>query len=379
MATNHVRARLRVVVCAFAAAVALALPAAPAHASPSQGPEPTAGLGGQAVYDLVVLLSGRVILGGAFTSVGAYRRSNLGAVLANGEADPGFAPTVNGTVHAVAISEDGSRLFIGGTFTAVNGVPRHNLAALDPHTGALVGDWRADTTGGTPMVSSLAVSGDRLYVGGRYAGIDGSRKEKLAAVHVDTGNLIAWDTWVNGGVNEVRVSPDGGLVWIGGEFTRIRGVERPYFGAINAATGRTTRFAGLGNGSRLITLALSPNGRWIYTANNANRVNAYKIDSFAPRWSRHADGNVQAIAGSGPAVYLGGHYTTFDDQGVPRMFFAEVDAYTGALTTWDPRATGANKGVWALVVDGQHLYAGGGFTHFDGERQRLFAKFDGLP
>jgi len=380
MATNHVRARLRVAACVLAAAVALVLPAPPAaHASPSPTPVKTAGLGGKKVFDLVVLDSGRVILGGDFTSVGAYPRSNLGAVTANGKADPAFAPSVNGAVHAVAVSEDGSRLFIGGTFTAVNGVPRHNLAALDPYTGALVGDWQADTTGRRPMVSTLAVSGDRLYVGGRFDGIDGSAKQKLAAVDVDTGDLVAWNTWVNGGVNEVRVTPDGHHVWIGGEFTRIRGLDRPYFGAVNATTGKPTSFVGLGNGSRLITLALSPNGRWVYTANNANRVNAYKTDSVAPRWSRHTDGNVQAIAGSGPAVYLGGHFTMFDDDDISRTFFAEVDAYTGALTRWDPLATGTNKGVWSLVVDGQHLYAGGGFTHFDGVKQRLFAKFDGMP
>lgn len=279
----------------------------------------------------------------------------------------------------VAVSEDGSRLFIGGTFTEVNGVPRQNLAALDPYTGDLVDGWRADTTGTTPMVSSLAVSGDRLYVGGRFDGIDGSAKQKLAAVDVASGNLDVWDTWVNGAVNEVRVRPDGRHVWIGGEFTRIRGIDRPYFGAIDAVTGKTTPFAGLGNGSRVITLALSPNGRWVYTANNANRVNAYKVDSATPRWSRHTDGNVQAIAGSGTEVYLGGHYTQFDDEGTPRMFFAAVNAYSGAMTAWDPLATGTNKGVWSLVLDGQYLYAGGGFTHFAGVRQRLFAKFDLVP
>ena len=380
MATNHVRALSRVAACALAAALTVALPGSPAaHASPSPTPVETTGLGGKSVYDLVVLDSGRVILGGAFTSIGTYPRSNLGAVTVAGKPDPDFAPSVNGAVHAVAVSADGSRLFIGGTFTEVNGVPRHNLAALDPDTGALVDDWEADTTGRRPMVSTLAVSGDRLYVGGRFDGIDGSSKQNLAAVGVHSGNLVRWNTWVNGAVNELRVTPDGGYVWIGGEFTRVRGRDRPYLAAVNATTGKPTRFVGLGNGSRVITLALSPNGRWVYTANNANRVNAYKAGNVAPRWSRHADGNVQAIAGSGPAVYLGGHYTSFNDDDTPRTFFAEVNAYTGALTPWDPLATGSNKGVWTLVVNGQHLYAGGGFTHFDGVKQRLFAKFSGLP
>lgn len=372
--------RLRAATCALAAACALVVAAAPdAHALPQPTPAKTVGLSGDVVFDLTVLDSGRVILGGQFSAIGGYPRANLGAVLASGAADPGFAPTVNGPVRAVAVSDDGSRLFIGGTFTEVNGVPRHNLAALDASTGVLVDGWRADTVGATPTVSSLAVRGRRLFVGGRFDGIDGSAKQKLAAVDVTTGNLVSWNTWVNGAVNEVRVAPDG-TVWVGGEFTRIHGIDRPYLGAIDPVTGQPTGFAAVGIGSRLITLAVSPDGDWVYAANNSNRTLAYAVtQSETPRWTRRTDGNVQAIVGSDTHVYLGGHYTSFDDDGTLRTFFAAVSRSTGAMTAWDPRATGFNKGCWALVIEGSSLHAGGGFTHFDGVRQRLYARFDGTP
>ncbi len=231
-----------------------------------------------------------------------------------------------------------------------------------------------------PAVQSLAVSGNTLYVGGRFDAIGGVNKAKLAKVDATTGDVIKWNTWVNGAVNEVRVNPKGDTVWVGGEFTKIRGIARPYFGGINSTTGDVRNFNALGNGSRIITLAISPNGRWVYTANNSNLISAYKTgDSASPRWSRHTDGNTQAIAGSGPNVYVGGHFTEFDDEGTAQVFLAALDAYTGALKTWNPVATGSNKGVWTLATDATHLYAGGGFLRFNGVQQRLFARFDGTP
>ncbi len=381
MALDRARMLLRASISTAAAVLALtgAL-TTPAHADVSPTPTATAGLGGEAVYDLVALPSGRVILGGKFTSAGAYPRTNLAAILANGNADPSFAPTTDGPVQAVAASTDGSVVFVGGTFTEVNGVPRQNLAALDAVTGALISGWQADTTGALPAVQSLAVSGNHLYVGGRFDGIDGTNKAKLAQLDATSGNVLSWNTWVNGAVNEVRVNAKGDTVWIGGEFTKIRGIARPYFGAIDPATGKTRKFTGLGNTSRVITLAISPNGRWIYTANNSNLVNAYKTaESGSPRWSRHTDGNIQAIVGSGPTVYFGGHFTRFLDDGTDQVFMAAVDAYTGVLQTWNPVATGSNKGVWTLAIDASHLYAGGGFLRFNGVQQRLFARFDGTP
>ena len=378
------RARMLMRASLSTAAAVLALggalsPAAYADVPPT--PTATAGLGGEAVYDLAVLPSGRVVLGGNFTSAGAYPRTNLAAILANGDADPDFAPTIDGPVQAVVASQDGSVVFIGGTFTEVNGQPRQNLAALDAVTGALLEGWQADTTGALPAVQSLAVSGNTFFVGGRFDGIGGADKAKLAKVDATTGAVIKWNTWVNGAVNEVRVNPKGNTVWIGGEFTKIRGIARPYFGAIDPATGNVRKFNGLGNSSRIITLALSPNGKWVYTANNSNLISAYKTgESSSPRWSRHTDGNTQAIVGSGSTVYVGGHFTEFNDDGTAaQVFVGALDAYTGVLKDWNPVATGSNKGVWTLAIDATHLYAGGGFLRFDGVQQRLFARFDGTP
>ncbi len=379
--TVNFRARLRALTGGVAVALALVMGVqGTAHATVSPTPTKTAGLGGEAVFDLAVLDSGRVILGGRFTSIGAFSRTNVGAILPTGKPDQAFAPTTNGTVYAVAASEDGSRVFIGGTFTEVNGVARQNLAALDAVTGALITDWQADTTGDVPIVRTLAVSGNRLYVGGKFKGIDGTAKQQLAAIDVTTGNPVTWSTWVNGGVNEVRVSDDGTIVWIGGEFTRIRGTDRLYLGAINATTGVPTAFSPTGKGGRVITIELGPDESWVYASSDYNTVFAYQHAlSNNPKWFMKMDGNVQAMAATATDLYLGGHFSQFVSENIARPSLGSANPYTGSATTWDPKASGLKGGGWALVVEGSYLHAGGQFTRFDGVQQRLYARFAGEP
>ena len=378
MTSMSARGRLRTLVGALTIGLAATLGLAyPAETSVSPAPTKTAGLSGEAVFDLVVLDGGRVILGGRFNGIGAHSRANLGAVLANGKPDLAFGPTTNGEVRAVAVSEDGKRVFIGGTFTEVNGVARNNLAAVDAVTGDLISRWRADTSGAAPMVRSLTVDGNRLYVGGRFEAIGGSSTPKLAAVKVSTGDLVAWRPSVNGNVNEVRVAPDGNTVWIGGSFTKIRGVRRSGLGGIDADTGVPIAFNRPASTSMVITLALSADGTWLYASTHTNNVHAYRpAVSNNPVWTTRTNGNVQAIAISPTEIYIGGHFTQFAS-GLARRSLASVNPATGAPTTWNPKATGLLGGGWALVIKGNNLHAGGQFTHFDGVQQRLYARFPG--
>jgi len=381
MATMTTRARLRTLTGAVTVGLALTMALqGTAHASVSATPTKTAGLSGEAVFDLAVLDSGRVILGGRFTAVGAFPRSNLGALLPSGKADQAFAPTTNGDVRAVAASEDGTRVFVGGTFTEVNGVPRQNLAALDAVTGALIEDWQADTTGSIPMVKSLAVDGNRLYVGGKFATIDGAAKKKLAAIDVTTGDVVPWNTWINGNVNEVRVSPDGATVWVGGSFSKIRGIYKPYFGGVDAATGIPTSFTRDSFGGVVITIAISPDGGWVYATTENNLIQAYQPAlSNDQVWATKMSGNIQAVAVSPTEIYIGGHFSQFTDYGIKRPSLASINFADGTPTSWDTKATGLLGGGWALVIKDDYLHAGGQFTHFDGVQQRLYARFAGTP
>ena len=183
--------------------------------------------------------------------------------------------------------------------------------------------------------------GSRLYVGGRFDAIDGSAIRKLAALNATTLATSCHGTrLVNGNVNEVRVSPDGGTVWVGGAFTKIRSVSRAGLGGINADTGAPIAFSRPASGSMVITLTVSADGNWVYASTETNNIHAYRpAVSNNAVWSTRMNGNIQAIAVSPTEIYIGGHFTQFAT-GLARRSLASVNPATGAPTSWNPEATG---------------------------------------
>lgn len=373
--------RLSVVACA--AAVGLGVMSAPAHAEVSAVPD--AGVAKLAGSGYALLQVGdRTFVGGTFTKLGGKPRQNLGAVLADGSIDPGFLASTDGKVDDFAVSEDGTRLFIGGKFTTVNGEPRANLAAIDPVTGELVDDWSADTTGSTPDVRSLAVRGDRLYVAGRFQGIDGTtRRKRLAVVSVSTGQLdLSFNARPNGGVREIRLSPDGSLLYAAGAFTSLDNQARSQVASVDPETGAAGAFAPAAQGGNAITFELSPDGQRLWYGTDNNTV--YAFDPFVssqPIYSFKMSGNTQAMAASSTTLYFGGHFSQSTTEKKKRYFFAAVDVATGKLTSWDPDATGGKMGVWDLMIEGDKLHATGVFSKFAAQTisQRGYARFSGTP
>ena len=323
----------------------------------------------------------RTIVVGRFGRLGTLARSNVGALLPDGTVDPQFVANTNGKVEAVAVSTDGNTVFLGGTFTTVNGEPRANLAAVEAATGTVLPSWSADTTGGSPTVHTLAVSGTRLYVGGRYNDIEGAGRPKLSAVDTTSGDVIAaFDPSPNGAVLEVVVSPDGATVFAGGGFNRLGGMARESRAGAVDATGTATSFDPVvDDHTGVVTVALSADGsRFFLSTQHYNRVAAYDwATSSQPTWVARANGNTQAIAVSDTQVYLGGHYTRI--HGLTRPYLSSVDVDNGRATSWDTRCSGGRMGVWALTIQGSRLHVGGEFEQFGGTSQRGYARFTGTP
>lgn len=83
------------------------------------------------------------------------------------------------------------------------------------------------------------------------------------------------------------------------------------------------------------------------------------------------DGRVYAILRVGDKIYMAGNF--YHVNGVERQRFAAINANTGALTDWSPKA---NASVFALAAspDGSRIYAGGDFTRSNAaDRGRLVA------
>jgi hypothetical protein len=364
----------------IAASAVIAVPDA-AFASVPSTPDVTAQAAGT-VYALAQA-GDRTIVGGSFLRFGGKARSNVAGVLPDGTVDPTFNPGADGIVYAAAVSTDGATVFLGGTFTTAGGAARANLVAVDAVTGAAIAGWQADTTGAYPDVKSLAVSGNVLYVGGRYTGIDGSTRKRLVALDASTGDLISgFKPAPSGNVREVVVSPDGTKVYAGGAFTTIGGQTRANAAAeLNADTGLATAFDPSVGGGNVVTIELTPDGSRFFFSTENNTVFAYDLGvSNDPVWSRKMSGNTQAMAASDTGeLYIGGHFASDLGTKLKRPFFASIWVDSGNLTSWAPDATGGKMGVWAFEIDGNHVYAGGIFKYFNGVKQQGFARFTGTP
>jgi hypothetical protein len=99
-----------------------------------------------------------------------------------------------------------------------------------------------------------------------------------------------------------------------------------------------------------------------------------------PRSSVTFDGHIQVAATNGTTVYVGGEFTHATDLGgnvVTRGRLAALDARTGALLSWNPRA---NKAVYAIAVDAAHgtVYVGGDFSTVGSATRHRLAAVDAV-
>lgn len=237
----------------------------------------------------------------------------------------------NGPVHAIAVS--GDRVYIGGDFTSLsNGgqtVQRAHLAALDADTGDL-SSWRADTDGD---VRALALDGTRLFAGGGFVTVDGTRSRRLVALDAGDGSVIrGWKATANRTVRDLLV--DGGTVYVGGQFTALSGVADRGLAALQASTG--------------------------------DRVNGF---------SASANGHVYGLSMSRGSLVAVGNFTQVN--GLPRRAIATVDPSTGSLTSWTPTSlcNSCDK-FWDVETDGDRAYVASG--GFGGNRLGAFDLTTGL-
>jgi trimeric autotransporter adhesin len=171
-----------------------------------------------------IAMSGSTIYAaGAFTSVGGQARTYVAALDSAGQATTwdAHAPVDNSyglprDVSALAVS--GSTVFAGGRFAEMGGQARAAVAALDATTG-LATDWNAwaywyyPGLGNYPIVTSLAVSGSTVYLGGIFESVGGQRCRRLAALDAVSGNALSWDAIAGDSVSALVVS--GATVYAG--------------------------------------------------------------------------------------------------------------------------------------------------------------------
>lgn len=379
VATRPDRSRWRSRLVALAVLAALLVPVGAAEALVESTPLVSDGtdhpVGAIGRVSDIAEANGKVYLVGDFTGVGGETRHYAAAIdKATGQVDPNWNPNLNGIAYTVDVAPDGSAVYVGGKFTKVDSTWRARIAKLDPETGQAFAGWNPKASA---KVMTVTATDDTIYIGGYFATVGGIGRASLAAIDDATATVVAgWNPGADGAVLSSTLSPDGALLYVGGNFDTLGGASRLHLGAVTAAGGSVTSWnpAPL---HKVLDAEVSADGATLYTAvggpqvQGGNRATAYATNDGAQVWDHASDGDFQAVAVADDAVYYGGHF--IDIEGNARQRLAAFDPASGDLLNWNP---GANSGwgVWALTYT-DRLYVGGDFTTLGGRTRKHFGMF----
>jgi len=223
-----------------------------------------------------------------------------------------------------------------------------------------------------------------LYVGGNFHGTnslqrkDGTKvsQDYLFAINWADQTLIdAWKPQPNGRVYSIWVSPNGGRVYVGGDFTSIGStpVTMHNLACLNPATGtnagtvQTTRMADLAFNGTVHRLAATPDGNTLYAAGNftapaSTGTRLCKLDltptlaTIVGTWKPSAGDHVRALAvdPNSNRLLVGGDFTTLN--GATKNYLGAIRQDGNGETL--PFAYTPGDRVLCACTDGQNVYFG---------------------
>ena len=356
--------------------------------SPTDGFDPNVNA---TVNVALVQRDGKVLLAGAFTTVrpnGALDnvdRNYLARVNSDGTLDLDFNPNANGQIFAMAVQSTG-KIIVGGAFTSVGGVTRNRIARLNAD-GTVDSTFNIDLGGGPPpsapeVYALLVLPDDRIVVGGGFTTVNGAARNRLARFSANGVLDTAFNPNPNAPVLSLARQNSGKLL-VGGSFTSLQPggtgdiTTRRYFARLNPDGTPDSEFDPKPDNS-VRTIVVQTDGAFII-GGNFNTVQPNGTDSLVTRsrvarfdesgaldatYTPNANGQVSALVLQPDGrLLLAGNFTSLVPNGgiaVTRTFVARVNVDGTVDSTFQVQL---NAAVQALALQGDgRIVIGGIFT-----------------
>lgn len=253
-------------------------------------------------------------------------RAGLAAIDAVTGVPRPWTPNPNGALTGLAA--DGTYLYVGGSFTTIAGQPRSGLARFRLSDLTLDPTFAPSVTSGSGTIQDLVVAGTTLYVGGGLMSVNGGALSRVAAIDTTTGAPIAgFSTNPSAPVN--RMDYHAGFLYLAGSFQQVDGQPRSLVAKVDGLTG-----------------ALQPWTAGPFALDSAGAAAGFPL----------AANDIDAGDGT---VLVSGAFSTVAGQ--MRLGLAQVDAATGALTSWAPNlGSGPSGGFGGPILSAADVTVVGG-------------------
>src|SRR6185369_10951214 len=358
---------------------------------------PTPGMNGE-VFSVGIQPDGKIIAAGNFTLVNNFSRNRIARLNPDSTLDSTFLAGlsgINGTVRTLLLQSNG-RVLVGGAFTSINNINRNRMARLN-------GDGSVDTSfnpgsGADDLVLAQAETfgpeGRQIMIGGSFTTISGITRPGLARLNDDgtVDGSFNPGLSLNGAVFAIAIYPTNSLqqgkIMIGGDFTQVNGFGRNRIARLNADGSLDTSFdPGTGASDVVRALAIQLDNRIVlggaftnFNGQPLNRIARVNSDgsldgSFAV--GEGANDTVSAIVlQPDNRIVLAGQFSLAS--GVTRGRITRLLA-DGTVDPSINFGTGANSFINTLALQGDGMFVlGGGFTEYDGvPRQRIARIYGG--
>ncbi|TGK78115.1 hypothetical protein EHQ31_06995 [Leptospira montravelensis] len=339
--------------------------------------------GTSAKVNAITSFQGQTIVGGNFTMVG--RATGSAAIVS---ADTGAniphrsCPylKVNGASYAV-ISDGSGGFYIGGSFTHVQGLPRNQVAHI--LSGCQLDENFIPDSGSARVVTTLALLGNNLYVGGQFTGWGSNNQVNIVSLRRDTGQLNSDFNAGTFDADVLAIVTDGSSLFIGGNFQIIAGSTRNGVAKLSPNTGAVdTGFIGqvqAGGNVNDLHLGTDASGNPVlyavgFFSGVKPNAKSFYLNGVETSWAPSPNSTVTSVYQYENIVYLGGEFTTVKSI-TPANYLVGVDNNTGNVIQ---NSFEINSNVSSLTVIKNKLYVLGQFTGAKGQTRNYAAGYD-LP